>query len=75
MLAGTTMIAEGTSGRLTLEVEEGHWCDDLPVRIARSRHWLHRAGRAVEVGAEFGPCTERQNSHWRHCLVQLGVEE
>jgi hypothetical protein len=75
MLAGSTEIEEGARGRLTLEVEEGHWCDDLPVRIARARHWLHRAGRTVEIGAEFRPRTEQQNLHWQQCLVRLGVEE
>jgi hypothetical protein len=74
MLAGSTEIGEGARGRLTLEVEEGHWCDDLPVRIARARHWLHRAGRTVEIGAEFRPRTEAQNLHWQQCLARLGVE-
>lgn len=75
MVAGAAEIPEGTLGWLTLEIEEGHWCEDLPVRIARARHWLRRAGRSVEVGAEFRLRAERQITHWQQCLTRLGVEE
>jgi len=75
MVAGLAEIREGTSGWLTIEIEEGHWSEDLPVRITRARHWLRRAGRTMEVGAEFRMRTDRQCAHWHQCLARLGVEE
>jgi hypothetical protein len=75
MLAGAAEIAAGTLGWLTLEIEEGHWSQELPVRIARARHWLRRAGRIMEIGAEFRLHSDGQYAHWQQCLDRLGVED
>jgi hypothetical protein len=75
MITGLEDVCEGTEGRLTLQVDDGLWCDDLPVRVARVRHWLRSAGRSVEIGAQLQLATERQNLHWNEALRWLGLEE
>ena len=75
MVAGLEDVGEGTTGRLTLQVDDGLWCDDLPVRVARVRHWLRSAGRSVEIGAQLQLSSELQSLRWQECLRWLGVEE
>jgi hypothetical protein len=75
MVAGLEDVREGTEGRLTLQVDDGLWCDALPVRVARVRHWLRSAGRAVEIGAQLQLATEAQSLHWQEALRWLGLEE
>jgi hypothetical protein len=75
MVAGLEDVGEGTVGRMTLQVDDGLWCDDLPVRVARVRHWLRSAGRSVEIGAQLQLSSEVQSLRWQECLRWLGVEE
>jgi hypothetical protein len=75
MVAGLEDVGEGAVGRLTLRVDEGLWCDDLPVRVARVRHWLRSAGRSVEIGAQLQLSSELQSLRWQECLKWLGVAE
>jgi hypothetical protein len=75
MVSGLEDVGEGTTGRLTLQVDDGLWCDDLPVRVARVRHWLRSAGRSVEIGAQLQLSSELQSLRWQECLRWLGVEE
>ena len=75
MVAGLEDVREGTEGRLTLQVDDGLWCDDLPVRVARVRDWLRSADRSVEIGAQLQLATEAQSLHWHEALRWLGLEE
>jgi hypothetical protein len=75
MVAGLEDVVEGTVARLTLQVDNGMWCDDLPVRVARVRHWLRSAGRSVEIGAQLQLSSELESLRWQECLKWLGVEE
>lgn len=74
MIAALEEVREGALGWLALEIEAGHWSDDLPVRIARGRHWLRRAGRNLELGAEFRFQSDRQRTQWQQCLAHWGAE-
>jgi hypothetical protein len=75
IVRGRADIPEGSRGRLTLQIDDGIWCDDLPIRVARARHWLQSSGRTMEIGAELQISSELQNRQWQDCLRRLSMEE
>ncbi len=75
LVAGLDDISVGATARLTIEIEAGRWCEDLPVRIARVRHWLRASGRSVEIGVRVEITSEALRNRWRDCLSRLEVEE
>jgi hypothetical protein len=73
LVAGLADISIGVRARLTLLADDDLWCEDLPIRIARVRHWLRSIGRSVELGAEIELPPDR-HGRWQACLTRLGVE-
>ena len=74
LVTGTDAISVGDTGRLTLQLDADCWCEEIPIRIARVRHWLRSAGRSLELGAQVELVTDAVHRRWRDCLERLGVE-
>jgi hypothetical protein len=75
LVRGLADLRVGSAARLTLQADEDLWCEGLPIRIARVRHWLGAAGRSVEVGARVEPPSEVMRRLWEQCVRRLGVSE
>jgi hypothetical protein len=73
LVAGLADIRVGATACLTLQADEDLWCEKLPIRIARVRHWLRSIGRSVELGAEVELPVGPQQRRWQECLERLGV--
>jgi hypothetical protein len=74
LVTGTDAIPVGAAGTLTLQVDADQWCENIPFRIVRARHWLRSGGRSLELGAQVELTDDAVRRRWCDCLERLGVE-
>jgi hypothetical protein len=74
LVTGVDSIPIGATACLTVQIDADCWCEEIPIRIARARHWLRSAGRSLELGAQIELPSDAVKRRWRECLERLGVE-
>lgn len=75
LVTGTDTIPVGATGTLTLQTDADRWCEEIPIRIVRARHWLRSVGRSLELGAQVELPNDAVRRRWQECLERLGVEQ
>jgi hypothetical protein len=75
LVAGLADLPMGSAARLTVQLESGSWCADLPIRVARVRHWLRPSGRSVEIGARVELTSAEVRCRWQECLTESRARE
>jgi hypothetical protein len=68
-------VGQGLAGRLTMNAGDEIWCEDLPVRVVRVRHWLRSSGRALEIAVQLESADAAERQRWQDCVARLGSEE
>jgi hypothetical protein len=75
LVAAHGEVRQGAAGRLTMNTGDDIWCEELPVRIVRVRHWLRASGRALEIGVQLETTDAVERQRWQECVARMGVEE